>query len=81
MENNIRPPKELLQVFLDNQKIFAYGLCTWSVRLKTLGLITQEEEDYIDRLLEEDEDYNPFYFMWEKGKIEPRIDWLKENLK
>ena len=78
---NIRPLKELLQVFLDNQDLFERGLCRWVMKLREEGLIKREEEDCIDRLIEEDLGFNLLIYQWEKGIIEYRIDWLKENLK
>lgn len=78
---NIRPLKELLQVFLDNQDLFRTGICSWSNVLWMHGFISKEEERYIDALLEDHPDYNPVLFIWKLGLIEPRINWLKENLK
>jgi hypothetical protein len=80
MKTNIRPPKELLQVFLDNQDIFLTGLCAWAHGMFLEGNITEEEEKYIGCLIQQHPDYNPLLLIWEPYKIQPRIDWLKENL-
>ena len=78
---NIRPNKELLQVFLDNQDKFTQGLCLWAFDLYENGLfITRDEMEYIDEMIYRDPNYCPIGFMWPSGQIQPRIDWLKEKL-
>jgi hypothetical protein len=77
---NIRPNKELLQVFLDNQGLFFDGLCNWISALKCKGIITEDEYDFIYDMIEKYPDYFGFQYMWPSGQIQPRIDWLKEKL-
>lgn len=43
MRNN----KELLDVFLNNKKLFETGICYWLYNLKSKSLITFDEYDYL----------------------------------
>lgn len=86
----MRTNKELLQVFLDNQKLFETGLCSWIDALLCVNLINNEEFKYLNDLILKHKPIlyrlriskNSIYgYYWEKGKIEPRIKWLKKHLK
>jgi hypothetical protein len=76
----MRSNKELLQVFLDNVDLFETGLCRWIMRLKNEKIISVEEENYIDGLIEQEMGFSFMEFMWTKGEIKPRLNWLKEKL-
>lgn len=49
----MRSNKELLDIFLNNQNLFKYGICQWTSVLKWKALITIEEESYLLKLVKE----------------------------
>lgn len=80
---NIRPLPELLQVFLDNQDLFNSGLCKWITRLSNQGVITKDEYNYLETMLEDEakiRDKSPLEHIWPSGEISYRIEWLKSKL-
>lgn len=93
----MRTKQELLQVYLDNEKLFITGLCNWTHRLYYEELITKEEASYLNTLiskkrpvktrLQEHLNFLPYkyrkntLYYWKIGEIEPRIKFLKRFLK
>lgn len=93
----MRTKQELLQVYLDNEKLFVTGLCYWTQGLHYRELITEEEASYINTLiskkkpirtrLQERLHFLPYkyrkntLYYWKIGEIEPRIKFLKRFLK
>lgn len=86
-----RTIKELLQLMLDNKRLFTHGLCIWSNTLYNDNLITYEERsllwDYIRDNKPKNSLLNPymlfntkFYYYWIDGCIRPRIKWLKHHI-
>lgn len=84
----MRTNKELLEIILNNRQLFSTGLCMWLIGLRYTGKISEEEKDYLAKLVIENRPFlckvylqgNAGYF-WKKGKIEPRIKFLKKYLK
>lgn len=77
--------KDLFQKILDNfDNYFSYGLCSSVMLMAMEGLITWDEVELffieIDKLpnyeLIGKKDYK-----WKSGEREPRIEWLKEQIK
>ncbi len=84
-----RTIKELLQLMLDNQRLFGSGLCYWSYQLYEANVITEDEEVILREYIS---DYPPIWFIvrntlfgsvfyWTKNNIKPRIKWLKKHIK
>lgn len=75
--------ENLLEVILDNQHLFVRGLCKWLLVLHIAEIITSEEYDYLDNLLEEEykiQDVSSLTYIWPSGEISYRIEWLKSKL-
>lgn len=75
--------ENLLEVILDNQHLFVRGLCKWLLVMQIMEIITNEEYDYLDDLLEEEykiQNVSPLAFIWPSGEISYRIEWLKSKL-
>jgi len=86
---NKRSIKELLQVMLENQRLFDFGLCHWSYALYDANLINEDEEDILREYIS---DNPPIWFIvrrflfgsgffWTKKNIKPRIKWIKKHIK
>lgn len=82
-ERNI---KDLLQVMLDNIHYLELGLCHLSFKLKNLKKINHDEFSLLKQFFYENKpNHINIKHYWdrhwfEKGKIEPRIKWLKEQI-
>lgn len=88
-----RTIKELLQLMLDNQNQFEYGLCRWTGNLIHMRLIGSDERniliDYINKnrpnmfssinAFTRKIDKNPYY--WDISDITPRIKWLNKHIR
>lgn len=83
----MRSIKELLQLMLDNQQRFDYGLCHWSDALYGNGIITGSEHTKLKRYIKNN---RPFLtrivrwydmYWWKEGDITPRIKWIKKHIK
>jgi hypothetical protein len=79
----MRTEKELWELVLSRQDLFRTGLCLWIRFLEIDDLISAEEEDYLILKLKEK---NPYLkrvnaYLWEDGKIKPRIDWINKRIK
>ena len=77
--------KKLLQKFLEAlPDIWEYtdtcGLCVYIFDIKLSFKPTQLLQDYLEENLPEMENYPSGKFCWPPGELEPRIDWLKEQI-
>lgn len=80
-ETNVRPPRELLQVFLDNQELFSTTLYGWLNKLRNSGKITYQEKCFVlNKTMDENGKYH-YSDILNIGSIQNRIDFLKEKLK
>lgn len=74
---------ELLKVALDNINTLKTGLCNHINTLFDLNHITFREYliliGYIDNNEPADVEYNTFW--WPKGEIQPRKEWLENQIK
>ena len=73
----------LLEVIFDNQDLFKKGLCSWLIRLHQYMIISKEEFEYLDDLLEQEykiQNVSPLEYLWPSGEISYRIEWLKSKL-
>jgi len=91
MKKKERNIKELLQVMLDNTRLFRDGLCNY-VQLLQSGLLLDLHE--VKMLLVYIEYNRPskwssfnayrncnILFYWDMGDIKPRIKWIKKHIK
>jgi len=88
-----RSIKEVLEVMLNHQEHFSYGLCTWIGRLYSCDLITLEEHHILFKYMRNNKpkwysSFSAFWaitsasaYYWEYNKIEPRIKWVKKHIK
>lgn len=87
----MRSIKELLQVMLDNQKLYNVGLCNWANILYFNDLITHEERMSLRKYIDKNRpnkwsSLNAFLhrnslFYWNTDNIKPRIKWIKKHIK
>jgi hypothetical protein len=84
MEQN-RPIKELLQVMLDNQGNFSFGLCHWCERLFWNEKITLPERNTLRTYIKNNRPWISYFgvsaYYWSPFKIEPRIKWINKHIK
>lgn len=75
----MRSLKELFELMLNHQNLFNTGICNWYYRLHSRELITWKEywliDDYIKNNFRKDG------YAFPKGEIEPRIKWIKKQIK
>ena len=79
----MRAIPELLQVMLDNEEYFQYGLCAMTVDLKLAGLITHFEMLALDQYILSRRPRTKTTrggFYWTKGEWEPREKWLQQRI-
>ena len=86
-----RSVKELLEVMLNNKKLFAGGLCSWVWFLYYYDVINLEEYMRLDVYIQENRPsifsskdafkHMTSLFYWKKGNIEPRIEWINKHIK
>jgi hypothetical protein len=75
--------ENLLEVILERQDSFPYGLCMWIFYLCEQRVISKDEYNYLDNLLEEEArimNKSPLEYLWPSGEISYRIEWLKSKL-
>lgn len=65
---------------LDNKRYFRTGLCDWVHYLYLKNIINYEEYDKIFSLMMRQGIKLNFYH-WEPGRIKPRINWIKKQIK
>jgi hypothetical protein len=82
----MRKEKELLQLMLEHKNKFGKGLCQWILEMYSMSIFSTEEYQKMDRyicfyrpqrIIEHDIDV----YSWDPGLIEPRIAWIKEQIK
>ena len=76
----MRTEKELFELMLTRPDLFKTGICMWSFNLYVKRLITPDEHDLLDNYLELNSLRDDGYYWWEEGQIEPRIEWIKEQI-
>jgi hypothetical protein len=89
----MRTTKELLEVMLEHQDKFTFGLCSWASNLKRYKVINFNEWRTLQVYIKNNRPtvfsswYN-FYtstcgsaYYWEARNIKPRIKWIKEHIK
>jgi hypothetical protein len=88
----MRTIKQLLEVMLQNQEYFCFGLCGWTRDLYFYDKITCEEkrimESYIDNnkpsifsSLDSFRTQLKTGYYWKSGDITPRIKWINKHIK
>jgi hypothetical protein len=78
----MRTTKELLELMLTYSDLFSYGLCCASRKLWFDDLITDEEITLLrDYLNDYKQANNLSMYWWPEGQIQPRIDWINEQIK
>lgn len=75
-----RSVKTLLKLMLENQHLFKHGLCMWLSRLYQADIISSKEYDKVTWYLEANEPANNPTYWFEKGDIQPRIEWINKQL-
>jgi hypothetical protein len=76
----MRTIKELLQLMLEHQDLFETGLCWWARRMVDFGIITESEDNILIDYIEDSEPENIFTHWWTVGELQPRIDWINEQI-
>jgi hypothetical protein len=78
----MRTIPELLRLMLENKRCFRTGLCSWERHLFYQNIITEDESILLHKYREENAPENSIgLFYWNAFMIEPRIDWINEQLK
>ena len=82
--------KVALKKLLNNKQYFCFGLCHLIAILYEKNILTYEESDLLDELVDSyfknsEEARKAFIryhgFMWEPGEWEPREDWIYSKIK
>ena len=82
----MRTTKELLQILLNNERLFTRGLCKLTLDLLVREVITENEYQYIKEYLYSSNVitlrklFGRSYF-WKNGEWKPREKWLKSKIK
>lgn len=76
----MRTEKKLLEIMLLHQELFVTGLCSFVNALWFEDFINYKEKLLLERYLEENKPpiANPYW--WKPGIIQPRIDWINEQI-
>ncbi len=87
----MRSIKELLQVMLDKQDSFYYGLCNWADDLISIKIITYDEWVYLKDYIKDNRPskwssldaflHSNTGMYWRSKNIKPRIKWIKKHIK
>jgi hypothetical protein len=89
--NADRSVKELLQITLDNKRLFKTGLCYWVFCLFVENIINYSEYKCILKYIKSNRPSkysslnsflsqdSPYY--WKDTNINPRIKWIKKHIK
>lgn len=89
----MRSIKELLELMLENKKLFERGLCRWSSNLLNDNIMSDDEyislrqyinrnhpkNDFIDKVFRVCRKNDLYY--WTAGLLYPRVRWIKEHIK
>lgn len=77
----MRTEKELWEVVLDHPELFYKSLCFWLIKLDLENIITVQEYEFLDKILDDESDRIGIgYFIGKKHEIQPRIDWIKKRM-
>lgn len=77
----MRTEKELWEVVLSRPDLFDRCLCFWLVDVKFYGLISDDELELLESLLDDEmRKAGKGYFIGPKGQIQARIDWIKNRI-
>jgi hypothetical protein len=78
----MRTTKELLELMLEKHHVFGMGLCACASRLWYSDVITWEELEGLRHYLKMNKPIDAgIMYWWELGEIQPRIDWINEQIK
>jgi hypothetical protein len=74
--------KRLLKLMLRKKYYFETGLCTWGHNLYLHGVVSNPEHIRLEIFFRRNRPEGCYKsYWWPKGEIEPRIEWLKEQIK
>ena len=78
----MRSEKELFELMLEHKDFFSTGICDWIFELWITDLITLEEYSLITYYLDTYQVLNlsDCLYWFPKGEIEPRIEWIKQQI-
>jgi len=79
----MRTEKELLELMLQYQVYFQTGMCNWVERFYAFDLIDESEYKLLYNYIQnhEPEETNDILYWWPVGELQPRIDWINEQIK
>lgn len=87
----MRTTKQLLELMLQNKNLFLNGLCCWAVNLHASCIISNIEYDKLRMYIERNRPskyssvdayiHSNSVYYWKMNKIEPRIKWIKKQIK
>jgi hypothetical protein len=67
---------------LRREYYFGEGLCHWASKLYMHDVINNQERLLLEKFFSQNRPKNCIgSYWWPKGEIEPRIEWLKEQIK
>jgi hypothetical protein len=75
----MRTEKELFELMLTRQDLFKYGMCDWVDRIYVNDCITVKECDLMHNYFKSNK-LNERIFWWASREIEPRIEWIKQQI-
>jgi hypothetical protein len=77
-----RSTKRLLELMLRRKYYFETGLCQWVDNLYLHNVISRPERVALGVFLAENRPESAYKaYWWHRGEIEPRVEWLKEQIK
>ncbi len=77
----MRNEKELFELMLKHQDLFAFGMCGWLIVLNLRKVINHNEYFLLRNYLRKNKPKDLGQdFWWEIGKTQPRIDWINEQI-
>jgi hypothetical protein len=76
-----RSIKSLLMILLSESSNIKSGLCHLVDTLYDNGKISREETNKLLRFISANKPLNACAYYWKKGLIEPRVQWLEEQIK
>lgn len=69
----------MIEKMLENTDYFKSSLCQWSRDLETDGILTKNEYQELQELMDDD-DISTLTYYWKEGDLENRVKWLKSKL-
>lgn len=81
----MRKTRELLEIMLENKHHFRMGLCGLASYLEGFGIFDRHERMIVTYYIG---NHRPFNFQtimgnafyWKRGKLNPRVKWLKKHI-